>query len=632
MLLSIDNISLLQSIAERQSNVVKVRHSTVLCTGEPKAGKTRFCSLLMNKTTHSPGSGDYHTVFVKKHGENEWSEIDLEQLNKLIKQINQNQDVDHGEHTCIGTDKVLDILILLDINVPAPSICLLQPAIVTFVTYRLRGQEEAVCSKKSCKFIEELMSSNCFGKTQPKFDKLVVTGTDEKASYTAFIGTTFKDEGNSEDAYVKEVGMVNGYLNSLVRRINCSLHRFPLELWYADDANSYLHVVDLNKCDDEIVCFIKESVEKSLAENAAYKIPVSWVLLCFMIQRICYENKVQYISYNEVFGNIWKTECSMHSEPELNLALQFFHHQGVLFHFSEVEGVSDYVFTRCCWMFDELKGLLGKLNDKKRNHAAKQLLRKEGILNPKMIKEIEFEGPMTFKAFLNLLQHLKFIAPVHDKYFIPGVLESYESNNDRILEEYGKACYDPLLITFSFGSLHRSVFCFLSAHILANTPRGWELYCYDEQIGQQRTFKDMITFSIGVKEYICIIDKTFFLKIQIFTESGQCKPKLHAKIFRIIERALIAVCEHLEVPINSCKYGFICNNDRCKSDEHVMIVKNLSELKAVCCKSRNQLNLLESHIIWLEVCLDMFVLYIYISNPKTAQLQKKSVRPPRRPL
>ena len=126
------------SPTERKSDIVNVRYSTVLCTGESKAGKTRFCNLLMNKTTQSPDGGDNHTIFVKKQGDNHgkacWTEINFE---TLINHIDSDSDDSVIKYT--GTDKVLDILILLDINVPPSAICLLQPAIVTFVTYKLRG-------------------------------------------------------------------------------------------------------------------------------------------------------------------------------------------------------------------------------------------------------------------------------------------------------------------------------------------------------------------------------------------------------------------------------------------------------------------------------------------------------------
>jgi len=554
----------------------------------------------MNKTTQSPGSGDYHTVFIKKHGETDWRVIDFEHLNELICEINQKHSETDAKYK--GSNEVLDVLILLDINVPAPAICLLQPAIVTFVTYRLRGEEDTMCTR-SCKFIKEIMSSNCFGK-KSRFSKLEIRRTDEKSSYIAFIGTIFDNSCNFENAYKKEAAVVGKHLKSLKRHINCSLHGFPLELWYEDDGDSYLHVVDLKKSEDKNVCFIKQKLEETLAENKTHKIPVSWVLLYFEIQKICYEQKVQHVSYSTVFKNIWETKCNMHSKLELNNALEFFHHHGVLFHFSTVEGASDYVFIRCCWMFDKLKYLLfGNFNVKRRNHAAMQLLKKEGILNSKMIKEIEFNGPMTFEAFLNLLQHLKFIAPVNqNEYFIPGILESYESNK-AIFEEYGTACYDPLLVTFSYGSLHRSVFCFLSAYLLTNMPKGWGPLYYSDQVGTQHTFKDMITFSIGVKNYLCIMDNTFSLKIQIYTKSGHCDQSLPSIIFGTIQNALMAVCKDLEVPIKICKYGFLCNNEKCKSDEHMMMLTNFSERKALCSKSSYQLELLESHTVWLKVCM-----------------------------
>jgi len=569
-----------------------VRFSTVLCTGEPKAGKTKFCNLLMSKTTQSPGSGDYHTVFIKEHGKTDWKEINFEHLNELIYQINQKYSVSDTKHK--GTNEVLDILILLDINVPVPAICLLQPAIVTFVTYRLRGEEDTMCTK-SCKFIKEIMSSNCFGK-KSRFSELEIRRTNDKSCYTAFIGTKFHDSRSSENAYKKEAAVVGEHLKSLKRHINCSLHGFPLELWSEDDGESLLHVVDLKNSEDKNVCLIKQKLEKTLAENDIHKIPVSWVLLYFKIQKICYKQKVQHVSYSTVFNIIWKTECNMHCKLELNVALKFFHHHGVLFHFSTVEDANDYVFIRCCWMFDKLNYLFGNLNVKIRNQAAMQCLKKEGILDSKMIKDIEFNGPMKFEAFLNLLLHLKFIALVkQNKYFIPGILESYESN----FEEYGTACYDPLLVTFSSGSLHRSVFCFLSAYLLTNMPEGWRPLNYD---GTKHTFKDMITFSIGVKKFVSIMDKNFSLKIQIFTESGHCDESVPSSIFETLRTALITVCKDLEVPIELCRYGFLCNNEKCKSDEHMMILTNFSEWTAFCSKGNYQLELLKSHTVWLKVC------------------------------
>ncbi|XP_065907923.1 uncharacterized protein [Dysidea avara] len=592
-----DEGDLLKGIAERKSNVVKVRYSTVLCTGEPKAGKTKFCKLLMNKTTQSPGSGDYHTVFVKKHGESSWMEINLEHLEILIDQINQKQ-CPTKPTTAMNSKEMFDILILLDINVPSSTICLLQPAIVTFVTYKLRGQEDGLCAR-SHQFIKELMSTNCFGK-KFKFDELEIAGNPEKAFYTAFVGTRFDDDNSLEMLYHKEATKVNENVQNLKAHINCSVCEIPLSLWYNKD--SYLHVVNLESNEDENISLIRDRLEETVSQNSIHQIPVSWVILSLKIQKFCHEQKAQYLEYRIVFEEIWKTECKMYSEPELKLALKFFHHHGVLFHFDTVEGARDFVFTRCCWMFDKLKYLLTGFKDKERNYDAKELLMKEGRLNTKMVREIEFDGPgkMTLTTFINLLEHLKFVAKVNQtEYFMPSILESYE-NKKGLFDSYGNKCHDALSITFLSGSLHRSVFCFLAAYILTNMPDKWSKPCYDEQTGQQYTFKDMITFSIGVDNHVCIIDKVFSLEVQIYTtDSKGCDQVLHIDVFRTIKEALGDVCKSLEIPPEDCKYGFLCT--KCNSNDHLMILKDFNERHAYCSKSNRALHLSDHHIVWLEV-------------------------------
>ena len=587
------------SPTERKSDIVNVRYSTVLCTGESKAGKTRFCNLLMNKTTQSPDGGDNHTIFVKKQGDNHgkacWTEINFE---TLINHIDSDSDDSVIKYT--GTDKVLDILILLDINVPPSAICLLQPAIVTFVTYKLRGKEDDFCSETH-QFIKEFMSSNCFVKNPRLLELLDET---EKGSYTVFIGTIFSDK--AKEAFVQEAAMVSENISNLKEHINCSLRVFPLELLFEENSDGFLHNVDLKNGEDDNVSKIKDFLDETLTEESlVHQIPASWVLLALYVQKMCLEKKVQFVDFKTVLEMAWRAKCKQHSEEELKRTLQFFHSQGVLFHFSTVEGASDYVFTRCCWIFDLLKDLFfGELMKSTRNDGAKQLLLKNGILNYKIIKEIERKnrGKIPFKTFINLLQHLKFIAPLKEdksEYFFPSILQPCKS--DQAFQLYGNIQHSALLITFLSGALHRSAFCFLSAFFIANPPDGWHPLYYTEQVKRQHTYKDMIAFSIGLKEYVCIIDKAFYLQIQIHTKSKQSDSKLNSNVFKEVKGALEHVCKDLCVPIERCKYGFPCNNDGCPSGEHVMVVDNLSKPQAHCSKSNEPVELQESHIVWFEV-------------------------------
>ena len=84
-----------------------------------------------------------------------------------------------------------------------------------------------------------------------------------------------------------------------------------------------------------------------------------------------------------------------------------------------------------------------------------------------MIKEIKSEhlGKVKLKDFVKLLEHLRFIAPVNQ--FIPSILDSHEGYN--VLGHYGEQKFNSLLITFSSGSLHRSVFCYLAADTVYQT-------------------------------------------------------------------------------------------------------------------------------------------------------------------
>ena len=584
---------------ERKINAVNVRYSTVLCTGETRAGKTKFCSLLMNKTKPLPGTGDHHTVFVKKGSETEWKEVNSEHLEALIDQINQKQcaplNLTAATDT-INSEELLDILILLDINVLSSTICLLQPAMVTFVTYRLRGHEK-FCTR-SHEFIKELMSTSCFEK-KLKFNKLEIAGNPQKDFHTAFVGTHVNGD---KCLYNKEATMANENVQNIKDRINCTIHDIPLSLWYIDD--SLLHVINIESHEDKNISLLRNRLEKTVSETSVYQIPVSWVLLSLKVHKMCHEHKRQFVQYSMVLERIWKYECNMYSESDLKFALKFFHHQGVLFHFDTVEGASDFVFARCCWMFDRLKYLLTELEDKGRNYDAKELLMKEGLLNSKMVREIEFDGPgeMTFQTFIHILQHLKFIAPVNEnEYFVPSILKSYESKKDT-LDHFGTKYHEALLITFSPGSLHRSMFCYLAAYLLKNKPDKWTKPCYDKQTRQQYIFKDMIAFSKGVDDHICIIDKTFFLEVQIYTErADQCDKVLHTEVFEAIKEALRNVCKSLEVPSEDCKYGFLCT--KCKSNDHLMILKDLKEHHAYCSKSDRALHLSDDHIVWLEVCV-----------------------------
>ena len=158
------------------------------------------------------------------------------------------------------------------------------------------------------------------------------------------------------------------------------------------------------------------------------------------------------------------------------------------------------------------------------------------------------------------------------------------------------------------GSLYRSVFCFLAAHVkkTKELPEGWSKPQYDEDEGHQYTFKDLVTLCAGAHHYVCIIDKTFFLEIQIYSQSVDSLPGcLHHTVYKFIKQSLEDVCKHLQLP-DDYRFGFSCGrcNNESKLHEHLMIIKNYHDEKlcdrdqAYCIKTDKPHLLTDRHKVW----------------------------------
>ena len=612
--------------AEEDNSLFKMRFSTVLCTGLAKTGKTSFCNLLMDKTAQSasPPSGNFHTAFIKKTTkatspqETKWKEIDLEELNKLIDELSQKK-----VGPLHNPDETWDVLFLLDISVPTPALCLLQNSVVTFVTYKMLGENFELSDpykfikddKRYSKFIKEFLSSICFGKKVTKkseFSALEVN-TSYRKLYTAFVGIL--DGSSSEESYAKEAKVVNDSLYIMKEHINCTIKDFPLSVWYTQDNNQYLHLVNVKNQKEKHFEKVKSGLEDMVAKNSAYNVPLSWMLLNFKIQKFCITNKTSFIEYTDVYENLWRSEYgnSTTSEKELKVALKFFHSVGALFYFHSVKGMdNDVVVTDFSWIFDNLKYIHGaKDSTYQYDYNARLVLKYEGELTSSMIEEMKFEhfGKLKLIDFIKLLEHLRFIAPINrGNYFIPSILDSHEGYN--VFGHYGEQkSSNPLLITFSSGALHRSVFCYLAAHISDNLPSNWSKPKYDESKKHQHTFKDLVTFCVNMNNYIChicILDKIFFLEIRIYSKSeSHCPTDLHYTIFNFIEKSLKTVCANLQLSGDDYKYGFLCCKCECELKKHLMVIKDVSinKTSAYCSKTDELEVLEENHTVWFyKVC------------------------------
>ena len=358
---------------------------------------------------------------------------------------------------------------------------------------------------------------------------------------------------------------------------------------------------------------VKSGLEDIVAKNTTYKVPLSWMLLNLKMQRFCIRNKTSVIEYTDVYEQLWRNGFINSNEDELKLALRFFHTVGTLFYFHSVKGMGNFVIMDFRWLFDNLEYLHAtKDSSYHYDYSARLVLKYEGELMADMIDEMKFEqlGKVKLRDFVNLLEHLRFVAPVNQgNYFMPSVLDSHEGYN--VFDYYGEMkSSKPLLITLSSGSLHRSIFCYLTAHMTNNLPPNWSKPKYDESNKRQHTFKDLVTFCVNMNNYIChvsILDKTFFLEIRLYSKSdSNCPADCHCTIFSFIEKSLKTVCnESLYLPSNDYKYGFLCCKCKCKLKQHLMVIKDDSNSKtsAYCSKTEEIEVLEDNHTVWFyKVC------------------------------
>ena len=614
--------------AESNHKLIKIRFSTVLCTGLPKTGKTSFCNLIMDGSSASSPAGNFHTTFIKKSmdgssaKETKWKVIDLEELNKLIDALSSKKSGSLHE--------TWDVLFLLDICVPTSALCLLPDSIITFVTYKMLGENfelndpcEFIKNKKRySNFLKEFLSSICCEKKIKKseFSELKINNKNRRKFYIAFIGTL--DGSSFEESYDKEAEIVNESLHIIKEHINCPISDFPLPIWYMEDNNQYLHLVNVTSRKEKHFEKVKSGLEDIVAKTSIYKVPESWMLFHLKIKKFCISNKTSVIEYTIAYENLWRNNTNS-NEDELKLALRFFHSVGALLYFHSIKGMENFVIMDFRWLIDNLKYLYDtKDSTFQYDYNARLVLKYEGELMASMIDEMKFEklGKVNSEDFLNLLENLRIFAPVSQgNYFIPSILDSHEGYN--VFSYYGELkSSKPLLITLSSGSLHRSIFCYLAAHMTDNLLPNWSKPKYDESNKRQHTFKDLVTFCVTINSYIChvsILDKTFFIEIRLYSKSkSDCPTDLHLIVFKFIEKSLkIVLKDNLHLPSNYYKYGFLCCKCECKLKPHLMVIKDESNHKIAFCSKTDEVEVLdENYTVWFnKVCYKcMYYSYKFI--------------------
>ena len=364
---------------------------------------------------------------------------------------------------------------------------------------------------------------------------------------------------------------------------------------------------------------IRKYIHKCLKKQDKYSVPIRWLLLELEIRKVCINRNCSFITYDEVLKISF--DKNLGEERFVKNGLRFNHLLGVLLYFEEVEGMRELVITDHQWLFNRLTDIvLYSFEDNYEKYTDCVNCKEKGIFKETMLDELEIntdfdKAEVNIKnidpkqSFLNLLQHLRIIAPLNEdlsQYFMPSLLKSCDLTNlqekfpgtsNFVTEANTIIVSEPLLIQLksidNTNSFPRGIFCFLVVQLIHCTK--WELY------GQ--AYDNLLCFiKKDTAHYITLIDRIFFLEVQVTHDSDQCIP-VHAEVFDTVDHALHEIGSKLNIIIK-LQYGFWCK--KCNSSKKAHISLFEKEHKDYCYCSDNKPSELElSHKVWfkpLKVC------------------------------
>ena len=535
---------------------------------------------------------------------------------------------EQGSFTGVSSD-VWDVVTLLDTGGQPQFINMLpavnSSAMITFIVHNMYGGVKSLDNKVTVthgnekgkrsfslysmrytnldlmKVLMSLTNDTNLG-NNPFIDNILAT-KGEALSYLSFIGT-HADMTSDEE------------IDEIDQKLTRTINEAKIEnVWTIND--QCLIPVDNttagSETEDKNAGIIRAELSELQKKRDVYDVPISWVILELEIRKQCQEKNCSYISYSEIW-DICKQTYLFQNEELLKDALRFHHLLGVLLYFEKVSGMKDFVITNHQWLFNGLTKLVcytfkGKLIP---NNVDFDNFKYEGILSEKLIPMIGLElGDIKVQYFLNLLTYLGIIAPMETRtksYFMPTILPTYTDEVDKHLQQYGSQtvrindCHidvNPLLIQFSTGTLPRGAFCCLAVQLLLDNV-GWKPRKSEK--GKYRTFNNLITFRTPCRHSVSLIDRVFFLEIQIRHKEQDSLP-IHYESQCAISSALGRVSTKLNLKSSELLYGFQCQVCPHQGDSiHMTKLSKLDPLPQYCdCDHDEETKLTGSHTIWLQL-------------------------------
>ena len=477
-----------------------------------------------------------------------------------------------------------------------------------------------------------------------------VTETKQSSAVACIIGTCLdKLKEKFGEGYNEEVSKINIEIKKLIDIIK---NEDVLEFWCDLDGNYVISVDNTISRESPKVIACEENLNKQtvqhetalniqrvrehsneiLRRKAQYEIPISWFILELELRnndKIC----IPLTEVEEICNKIMPSHRKMKIE-QIKEILKFYHFCGMLLYFSEVDGMNNFVITNPQWLFVNLTKIIMCKFENNANglygaHYIEQL--HNGICYIELLRKLtlDLQG-VKLESFLNLLVHLKIIAPLMDNvYFMPTILPPCSEENTLTEKEYGKPAaftvdgqcicpeVEPLLIEFTFGTVPRGLFGFLIVQLLQDNRGTFELYGKNDIL--HRRCSDFISFYIKPCCFLSLWDKISFLELQVTVKGSY--PSYHYKVQIAVAKALKKVCDEFKWKLSDCHYGFLCHEhaEDSQSEHLALLFESFDNnqplpvlstnqpfpdeiLKYAYCKNQQSTCLSVTHNIWFKVC------------------------------
>ena len=428
------------------------------------------------------------------------------------------------------------------------------------------------------------------------------------SSYQCYVGT------RADKVSRKKIQAVEIKLQYTADELKCSEL-----LWELD--KQVLFPVDNTtaggKNEDPIAGIIRTRIQELVENSNIYEVPITWFILLLEMQRICTEKNISFLSYMEAV-EICKIGNLSQDEKEVQSALLFFHHMGIILYYHEVPGMCQYVIIKHQWLFKKLTSLVNLTFERKGfDFDAITKFENEGLLSRSLFEQINLDTDVNTEYFVTLLQHLKIVAKIDEqKYFMPCVLRSFKSKTSNILDQHGKIQYTELLVHFINNPLPRGFFCCLAVEMCQNLPKNWLppnwLLPLHSTKKKQHTYNNLITFHTSDTGHsISLIDKIGHLEIQI--RQKKKLPPIHYDVRCFLSKSFDQVCSHLQLDNERFCYGFLCNCGHTKgSKNHIASCpKGLDSVPHwIRCSYGSRMELTPSHLIWLQSSQEVIIVAI----------------------